>query len=92
MLAWYPVYWRVSYRGRAAADKGVNMKWDHFGMRRVFLENISSLTHWLLGEFEWNLGLVIFKLILVIDAWSIYYEIALRWTAFDLADDKSTLV
>ena len=44
------------------------------------------------GRFEWNFKQVVFKLILVIDDWDISCEIALRWFALDLADEKSTLV
>ena len=50
---------------------------------------INSLTH---GRFEWNLRLVIFKLILIIGGWDIFCKIALRWMSLDLIDDKSTLV
>ena len=44
------------------------------------------------GKFEWNFTYVIFKLILVIDGWGIYFEIALIWMSLDLTDDQSTLV
>ena len=43
------------------------------------------------GKFELNF-IVIFKVILVIDGWSISCQIALRWMSLDPTDDKSTLV
>ena len=39
-----------------------------------------------------KLPVVIFQLILVIGAWGILGEIALRWLPQDLIDDESTLV
>ena len=44
------------------------------------------------GRFERNLRKVIFKLILMIVGWGIFYKMALRWMSMDLTDDKSTLV
>ena len=44
------------------------------------------------GRFEWNFRDVMFKLISVIDGWSISSEIALRWLSLKLTDDKSALV
>ena len=44
------------------------------------------------GKFEWNFGYVIFKQILVIDAFGICCEIALIWMSLDFTDDQSTLV
>ena len=44
------------------------------------------------GKFAWNFRQVIFKQILVIDAWSISCEIALIWMSLDFTDDQSTLV
>ena len=32
---------------------------------------------------------MIFNLVLVIDGWGIFCEIALRWVVLDLTDDKS---
>ena len=43
------------------------------------------------GIFELNFRKVIFKLILVIDGWSFYHEIAIRWLPLNITDDKSTL-
>ena len=43
-------------------------------------------------KFQWNLRHVIFKQILVIDAWRISSEIALIWMSLDLTDDQSTWV
>ena len=44
------------------------------------------------GKFEWNFRHVIFKPILVIDGWSISWEIALIWRSLVFTDDQSTLV
>ena len=44
------------------------------------------------GRLEWNFRWVIFKLILVVDGWVIFCEIAVRWMSLDLTDDQSTLV
>ena len=44
------------------------------------------------GKFEWNFWYVIFKQILVIDAWGISCEIALIWMSQDFTDNQSTLV
>ena len=41
---------------------------------------------------EWNFRHGIFKQILVIDAWGISCEIALKWMSLDFTDDQSTLV
>ena len=50
------------------------------------------LIHW-----PWEIWMnffrdVMIKLISVIDGWSIFCEIALRWLSLELTDDKSTLV
>ena len=53
---------------------------------------VKHLTHWPLGNLnEILFRYVIFKQILVTDAWVISYEIAL-YMSLDLADDQSTLV
>ena len=53
-------------------------------------QGLDMLTHWLLGDFK---EILVFKLILVIDGWSIYCKIVLKWMPIDLTDDgKSTLV
>ena len=44
------------------------------------------------GRFEWHFRDVMFKLISVIDGWSISCEIALRLLSLEFTDDKSTLV
>ena len=44
------------------------------------------------GKFEWNLGHVIFKQILVIDGWGTSCEIALICMSLDFTDDQPTLV
>ena len=44
------------------------------------------------GRFECNFEHVKFKLILVIDGWGIFCEVALIWMSLDFTDDKSTLV
>ena len=41
-------------------------------------------------RFKYNFN-VIFKLILMIDGWGIFREIAIRWMSMDLTDDKSTM-
>ena len=43
-------------------------------------------------RFEWNFRKVIFQVILLIVGWVITCEIAFRWLALDLTNDKSTLV
>ena len=43
-------------------------------------------------RFEWKNSESNFNLILVIDGWGIFCEIALRWMSLDLCDDESTLV
>ena len=52
----------------------------------------AGLTNWPLGDLNELFCLGIFKLILVIDGWSISSEIALRWKSENLTEDKSTLV
>ena len=51
---------------------------------------------WLTGPWEdliwFNVGLIILRLISVINGCGISCEIALRWMSLDLTDDKSTLV
>ena len=49
------------------------------------------INSWAPVKFEWNFRYVIFKRILVIDAWSISCEIALLWMSLDFNDDQSTL-
>ena len=44
------------------------------------------------GEFEWNFKQVIFKLMLMIDDYTVSCEIALKWMPLDPTDEKSTLV
>ena len=44
------------------------------------------------GRLEYNFRQVIFKLILVIDGWTIFCWIALIWISSGLAEDKTTLV
>ena len=56
---------------------------------KVWAAGINSLAP---GEFEWNFRYVIFKEILVIDAWGISCKIALIWMSLDFTDDQSTLV
>ena len=51
-----------------------------------------ELTHWPLGNFEWNFRHVIFQQILVIDGSGVSCEIALIWMSLDFTDDQSTLV
>ena len=41
------------------------------------------------GRSEWNFRSLIFQLILVIDGWSISYDIAFRWWPLYLIDDVS---
>ena len=38
-------------------------------------------------QFQWNLIEVILKIILSIDGWGIFCEIALRWMSLDLIED-----
>ena len=61
-----------------------------------FLQSLGITLHLTLtlGNLKWNLfrSIVIYKLILVIDGWSISCEIALRCVSLDFTDDKSTLV
>ena len=57
------------------------------------LKNSSRLINSLANmRSEWDFRWVIFKLILMIDGWSISCEIILRWMSLDLTDEKSTLV
>ena len=44
------------------------------------------------GRFQWNIGKIIFTIILVTYCCDISNKIALRWTSLDLSDDKSALV
>ena len=48
-------------------------------------ESIDSLAP---GKFEWNFRHVIYEQILVIDGWSISYEIALIWMPLDFTADQ----
>ena len=50
------------------------------------------LTHWSLGDCNFNFRKVIFKLTVVNGGWGISSEIALRWMPQDPTDGKSTLV
>ena len=50
---------------------------------------VNSLTR---RRFERHFRYIMFKLILVIDDWSISGKIALRWMSLNLTDDKSALV
>ena len=43
-------------------------------------------------RFEQCFSYVVFKFILAIDGWNIFYEISCKWMSLDLTDDKSTLV
>ena len=43
-------------------------------------------------KFELKFREVMFKLILMIDGWGVFHEIAQRWTSLNLTEDKSTLV
>ena len=43
-------------------------------------------------KFEWKFRYVIWRIISVIDGWSISCELALRWMSLDLTNDKSTLM
>ena len=58
-------------------------------MLLFFIEPINSLAP---GIFDYNFRQLIFNLILVIDVWGVFYEIALRWVSLDLTEGKSTLV
>ena len=59
------------------------------GMQLNIFYNINSLAP---GKFEWNFRHAIFKKILVIDGWGIYYEIDLIRMSLDFTDDQPTLV
>ena len=58
----------------------------------VTLLSMYCLTDWLLGNLNNNLEFSNFKLILVIDGWTMSCYIALSWMSLDLTEDKSTLV
>ena len=74
----------------ARESNGVNSLSTEDALTHWLLRNTAvMLTHCGLGDFRW----VLFKLISVIDGgWAICREIALRWMALDLTNDKSTLV
>ena len=76
--------WTIMYRNRARIGPMPlhAITWTN-------KENINTLAP---GKFEWNFKHVIFKQILVIDAWCISCEIALIWMSLDFTDDQSTLV
>ena len=56
------------------------------------ISNVFKVNPFVPEIFVWNFDSVIFKLILLIDGWGIFREIALRRMPLDLTDDKSTSV
>ena len=70
-----------------AQDSGTQCVYSHLEI--CFSSLFNSLAP---ARFDWSLGQVIFKQILLTDGWGIFCETTLRWISLDLTDDKSTLV
>ena len=59
---------------------------------RWFCINTYEFNSLALGRFEWNVKQILFNLISVIDVWSTFWRIALRWLSLDdLINDELTL-
>ena len=83
-----PSQWEMSLQSNAVSHwQGGNVKSACIICVLAAIK-VNSLTP---GRFWLNFRLI-FKLILVNGGWDISYQIALRWIALDLTDDKSTLV
>ena len=78
--------WRCKRSQWSAAMLLILCSWN------IMASASDRLTHWPLGDFDKKFRQIIFKLILVIEGWSISCEIAIRWMPLDLTDDESTLV